>query len=242
MPDYRIRPGGYEEIRKQSLKKLLVFISFIAVIVIVTTAYNAKADEYAIITIPATIIIFTIVFAFSIRNVFKKQKKLLDSYALTINDNTITRYQLNTPTITLYRTEIKEILRKNNKGFIVRGMNAEDTIYVPSQVEKYHELEILLNEIKPIISYRPKNVFEKFPIVTIILVFGLMVGVYASMNKVVVVLCGIPVIIIIAWSFFKIQKNKNIERKAKRSSWVILVILLSIIYITVAKLTGTYNP
>jgi len=242
MPDYRIRPGGYEEIRKQSLKKLLVFISFIAVIVIVTTAYNAKADEYAIITIPATIIIFTIVFAFSIRNVFKKQKKLLDSYALTINDNTITRYQLNTPTITLYRTEVKEILRKSNKGFIIKGINAEDIIYVPSQVENYHELEILLNEIKPIISYSPKNFFEKFPIITIILVFGLMVGVYASMNKVVVVLCGIPVIIIIAWSFFKLQKNKNIERKAKRSSWIILVILLSIIYITIAKLTGTYNP
>lgn len=242
MPDYRIRPGGSEEIRKQFLKKILVFISIIAVIVMASTIYNAKADEYAMITIPVTIIVFTIVVAFSIRNMFKKQKELLDSYALTINDNTIIRYQLNTPTITLYRTEVKEILRKNNKGFIIKGINAEDIIYVSSQVENYRELEILLNEIKPIISYSPKNFFEKFPIITILLVFGLMAGVYASMNKVVVFLCGVPVIIIIVWSFIKIQKSKNLERKAKRSSWIILVILLSVIYITIAKLTGIYDP
>jgi hypothetical protein len=242
MPDYRIKPDGFNEIRKLILQRLLIVALVVVSFIVVLTIYNAKEKEDYIITLPSTIVLFTVIFGFSIRRTFKKQKELLDSYALTINDNAITRYQLNTPTITLYHTEIKEILKTKNHRFIIKGKNAEDIIYVPSQIGNYQDLETKLEEIKSISMYSTKNLFEKYPVIIIFLILGLMLGVYGSMNKIIVLLCSIPLITIIIWSFLKIQKSKNIESRAKRILWFILIILISIVSVTILKLTGTYKP
>jgi len=90
MPDYRIRPDGFKEIRKQILQRLVAVALVVVSFIIAMTIYNAKGKEDYIITLPITIVLFTVIFGFSIRRTFKKQKELLDSYALTINDNAIT--------------------------------------------------------------------------------------------------------------------------------------------------------
>jgi hypothetical protein len=241
MPDYRIRPDGFKEIKKQTLQRLLV-VGLVALSIVTVTTIGAKEKGDYIITVPVTIVLFSLIFGFSIRRTFKKQKELLDSYALTINDNTIARYQLNTPTIILYHAEIKEILKTKSNRFIIKGKNAEDIIYVPPQIGNYQDLEIKLSEIKSISLHNSKNPFERYPAIIIFLVLGLMLGVYGSMNKIIVLMCSIPLVAIIVWSFLKIQKNKNIESRAKRASWFILIILFSIISVTILKLTGTYKP
>ena len=242
MPDYRIRPDGFKEIRRQILQRLVAVALVVVLFIIAMTIYNAKGKEDYIITLPITIVLFTVIFGFSIRRTFKKQKELLDSYALTINDNAITRYQLNTPTITLFHTEIKEILKTKGNRFIIKGKSAEDIIYVPSQISNYQDLEIKLDEIKSISLYSSKNLFEKYPVIIIFLILGLMPGVYGSMNKIIVLSCSMPLVATIAWSFLKIQKSKNVESRTKRFSWFILLILLSVISVTILKLTGNYKP
>ena len=242
MPDYRIKPDGFKEIRKIILQRLLIVALIAVSFIVVLTIYKAKGEEDYIITLPATIVLFTVIFGFSTRRVIKKQKELLDSYALTINDNAITRYQLNTPTTTLSHTEIKEILKTKNNRFIIKGKSAEAIIYVPSQIDNHQDLEIKLDAIKPISLYSTKNLFEKYPVIIAFLILGLMAGVYGSMNKIIVLLCSIPLVAIIIWSFFKIQRSKNIQSRAKRTLWFILIILISIITVTILKLTGKYQP
>ena len=241
MPDYRIRPDGFKEIRSKQQKILVVIPLIIALFVIPTTIYNAKEKTDFIITLPVTIILFTVIFYFTIRKVIRKQKELLESYALTINDNTITRYQLNTPTISIYHSEVKEILKTTNSGFIIKGNASEDIILVPSQIDNYHELEARLNGIKIINQHRSKNIFEKHPLIAIILMMGLMIGVYGSRNKFIVLFCGIPVVVMMIWSFLKIQKSKNVETRIKRNSWVILIVLISIIAVIIMNLAGNYR-
>ena len=241
MPDYRIRPDGFKEIRSQQQKRLLVIPLMIALFVIPTTIYNAKENTDFIITLPVTIILFTIIYYFAIRKALKKQKELLDSYALTINDNTIARYQLNTPTISLYHSEVKEILKTTNSGFIIKGNASEDIILVPPQIDNYDELEIRLNGIKTIHQHRSKNIFEKHPVIAIILMMGLMIGVYGSRNKFIVLFCGIPVVVMMIWSFLKIQKSKNVETRIKRNAWVILIVLISIVAVIIMNLAGNYS-
>jgi len=240
MPDYKIRSNGFKEIRKQILTRLLIFTSLIAAGSLAITIFNSKEKQDYVIVLPIMIVLMVIVFGFSIYRALKKQKQLLDSYALTINDNTVTRYQLNTPTISLYHNEIKEISKTSNGSFIIKGKDAEDVILIPAQIDSYANLEASLNQIKPIIFQKSKPIFEKYPVLNVIVMIGLMFGVYVSMNKIIVATCGILITAIMGWSFYKVQKSKNVEHRIKRISWLLLIVLFSIIYVIILKLTGHY--
>ena len=242
MPDYKIRPDRFKEIRNQLLTRLIILFFLTGVASVTMTIYTSKDKVDYVIFLPILIVLLIAVFVFSIYRAVKKQKKLLDNYALTINENTVTRYQLNTPTISLYHNEIKEILKTKNGSFIIKGKDAEDIILVPAQIDNYTDLETLLSQIKPVIFQKSKPVYEKYPFLNIILLIGLMAGVYVSMNKIIVLACGTLLTIIMVWSFYKVQKSKNVENRTKQISWWSLIVLVSIICVTILKLIGHYHP
>jgi len=243
MPDYRIRPDGFKEIKKRIVTRLLVFVSIIgpgSILLMVLNTKNKEQDNY--IVIPIVVVLFIAVFFFSIRRAVKKQKELMDSYALVLTENMISRYLINTPTISLYYSEIKEISKTARGIFVIKGKHAEDIIIVPSQIENYEELEERLNNILPVAAYKPKTIFEKYPVPAALLSLALMFGVYGPRNKIVVLACSIPLTGIMIWSFYKIRVSKNLDKRVKRISWWMLLVMLSIIYITILKLIGHYKP
>ena len=192
-------------------------------------------------TIFSIVIVLVIVCLVSFTRAIKSQKQLLESYALTITENSITRYQFNFPTISLYHTEVQEILKTSKNGFIIKGKTAEDIIYVPPQIDNRDDVETRLNQIKPITVYRSKNVFETYPLIGLLLMLVLLAGVYGSTNKIVGTVCGVPLIAYLVWSFFKIRRSKNVDNKTKRLAWVLLIVLFSVIYITILKIAGHPN-
>jgi len=242
MPDFRISSNGFKEIKKRLVTRLVAFTFLMAAGGIAFTFFNNKKEQDYTILIPALLIFYIFIFTFSIIRVLKRQKKLLDSYTLTINDNTIARYQLDSPTIILYYNEIKEISKTSNGGFIIKGKASEDIILIPAQIDHYSDLEATLGQIHPITSYKYKTILEKYPFINVFLVIGLMSGVYVSMNKIIVGVCSTLLVGILIWSFFKVQKSKNVQHKAKRAAWWMLIILFSIIYVAILKLTGHPKP
>jgi len=68
---------------------------------------------------------------------------------------------------------------------------------------------------------------------------GSMAGVYISLNKIIVAISGTVLTILMIWSFYKIQKSKNVEHRVKRLAWWSLIVLISIIYVVILKLTGS---
>jgi cytochrome bd-type quinol oxidase subunit 1 len=59
------------------------------------------------------------------------------------------------------------------------------------------------------------------------------------MNKIIVAVCGSLLVAVLAWYLYQLQRGKNYDQRIKRSSWWMLVVLLSVIYAMIAKLTGT---
>ena len=62
-------------------------------------------------TSPYLIVVFSVIFVFATRNAMRKRKVLFESLKITIDEDKITREQLNTPVLVIYKKDVKRILK-----------------------------------------------------------------------------------------------------------------------------------
>jgi hypothetical protein len=235
MRHYKIREGGFKEIKKQLLIRSLPIMLLAAAFGIIITFINSKSTTADVNVLPIIIPLIAIALAFGLYLGINRQKDLLRSYRLTLTNNLITREQVNTPTVSIYFTDVDQIVKNKNGSFIVKGKTATDLIVIPAQIEEYTELENLLLQIKPF-STKSNSFFQRYSIIISILTLVLMLCVYTSTNKTIVALSGTTLVAILAWSFYVTRKSKNIDVKTKRSMWWVLIVMASIITVMIAKL------
>ena len=190
MQTFKIRQNGFKEIKNKMLVRIvpIMLIAVTGGIVISTTNSTGKTGE--INTLPFVIPIMALALGSGIYRGVNRQKKLFDSYTLTITNNLITREQFNTPTISIYFTDIKEIVKHKNGGFIIKGKDARDLIVIPSQIDNYLQLEETLQEIQPIVTKESILFLQKYQWLAGLLTVGLMICVYTVNNKIIVALTG----------------------------------------------------
>jgi hypothetical protein len=166
-----------------------------------------------------------------------RQKAIFDTYVLTFSDNLITREQANTPVLSLHSFEIKEIIKDKNGHFWIK---ANDIIIVPVQIERYEEVEVLLNKIVPITT---KISFKyKYRIVIAIVSLALMFCVYTATNKLIIGISGPLLSGILIWNLIDRWKLRNsLDKSTQRSFFIYVIILIVTIAITVMKLSGYYE-
>ncbi len=241
MQQFKIKPAGFKEIRKQLLIRaspiMLVAVSAGIIISIV----NIKDPESAINVMPVVIPLIALA-GFGLYRGVARQTELMESYLLTLTSNLVTREQLNTPEISIYFNEIVEIVKNENGSFLIRGKDSTDLIGIPAQVEDYDRLEERLNQISPVKTKEPERFLEKYVMVFVLFTLGLMVCVFTVTNKVIVALSGVVLVVIMLWSFYEISKSKNLDAKAKQSRWWLLVVLASVIGAVTMKLIGFQEP
>jgi len=236
MQEFRIKQEALKEIRKQSMRKTLPVLLIIMVIALAFSSLTSKdkgPDIYSLLI--AAPLVGTIL-GFSFYRGLKRQQKLLESYTLTLTENMIMREQLNTPPISIYLGEVTEIVKNKNGMFMIRGTDKRDLICVPPQIEHYTQLEIELNQVKPVVAKTKDSFFYRFPYLPGLLVVGLMITIYSATNKIAVTLCGIVFIILAIWGFVKVQRSKNVNARTKRGMWWVFVLIASVIYVVISKL------
>jgi len=238
MKVYKIKPGGFNEVRKQILRRVLpmyvaVFTGVVLMLVFSpANKYNKKND---VNTLPFVLPFAAALLGFSYYRGISKQRPVFESYTLTISDITIIRDEDGKPTISLYHNEVTAIYRNKNGSLLIKGTEPGDIIGVPAQVEDYEELEITLQNIKPIENPPAKNALLTgitFPLIG----SGSMVGVVIATNKILVAICTIVFIVLSIWSFFTIMRSKNIDPKTKRNSFWVFLVLASVTAIAVMKI------
>jgi hypothetical protein len=150
----------------------------------------------------------------------------------------ITREQFNTPTISIYFNDIKEIVKAKNGNFVIKGTDPTDLIIVPAQIENYSEFETTLIQIKPIVIKSSNSFLQKYSKVITVLSLILIICVYTLSNKIIVTLSGITLVAIMLWSFYEVSRSKNIDAKTKRGMRWGVIVLASIIAVVIMKLAG----
>lgn len=229
MKQFKIKAGGFSEIKKAIVIRavplaLIASIGGLAISHFSGNGQNIDSSNYLIMT---PLILCAL--AFGIFRSIKQQKEIFDSYTLTVSDNTITRVQHNTSTISINYTDVSEIIKNKNKSFTIKGSTAVDIIGIPSQIEAYDQLENMLIEIKPITVKTKEPLLQKYTGLLPILVLGLMAVVYISNNKFLVGASGIILLAGIGYALFESQRSKSIDNKTKKRMWWVILVAFSIL-------------
>ena len=178
--------------------------------------------------------------AFGLYRGVNRQKEIFDSYRLTLDNNAITREQHKTPTITISNTDVIEIVKNSNGSFTIKGNSPVNVIGVPSQKDDYEKLEKSLAEIRKISLKSSEPFLQKFSVLLSILTIGLMSAVYISKDKIIVGVSETILLLVLGYSFFEIQRSKNIDSKTQKGMWWLILVTVSFIGVMYYKLTGQY--
>jgi len=189
------------------------------------------------ISIASFLVPFAVV-SFLMFRFFTRLRKMYESYELQISDNLIAREQLNTPTVSIFKKYVQEIVKRRKWGFTVRGAGAHDVIFIPKQIENYDELEAALDQIKPVSNKSQKSNLQLIQGILSLVGIGLMYCVILVNNKIIVGVAAVLFVAITVWNFIQTQKSKNVQYRAKRFKWLSLIFAIALIYIAVQKIMG----
>jgi len=244
MHSFKIRPDGYKQVRN----RILLLTLPVAIIVFVIANFSGwinfsrNADSlpgyyYLVAFLP--FLIFIGILSFGIYRSIARVKKMFDSYELLITNNLISREQLNTPTISIYLNEVQEIIRHKNGSYIIKGAGANDIILVPKQIENREQLEVVLDQIKPVATKGKVTNQLRAQALLNLAALVLMLGVFNFDNKIIVAVAGVLCIGLSIFNFIRTQKSKNVDYRSKRIKWINLLSLLIVVYVMIFKLTGS---
>jgi hypothetical protein len=229
MEQFKLRQDGFKEIRKAMLIKAIPISLLAAFGGLAIGYFNASGQQSNLNTIPFVIVLVIGALAFGLYRGVKRQKEIFDSYVLTIDSNGIKRDQHNTPAITISNADISEIVKNSNGSFTIKGNSMVNVIGVPAQINDYQKLEKLLMEIKIISENKNLPILQRFSGLISILTIGLMAAVYISKEKLIVGMCGTTLLIVMGYSFFEVQRSKNVDSKTKKGMWWLILVAASII-------------
>lgn len=238
MQIFKIRQDGFKEIKKKMLQRSIPLLLIAGTVGITISTINSKQVKNEVNVLPIVIPVMAVALGFGIYRGVNRQKDLFESYTLTITNNLITREQLNTPTISIYFNDVKEIAKHKNGSFTIKGKETVDLIGIPAQIDNISQLETALQQIQPIVVKDKVSFMEKYQSLTGLATLGLMLCVYTVSNKIIVALTGTTLVALMVWSFIKIRNSKNVDNKTKRSVWWVLLVLASVIAVMIFKLTG----
>ena len=238
MKVYKNNLEGFKEIRT---KMLFIMIPVLLIMLIGGLWSNlielGNGEIHATSFVPAILIVG--IFVFTITRGLAKQRKMFKSYLLIIKDDVIEREQIMTPTISLTKDMITEIVKHKNGNILIKGQTRQDVIIVSTHIANREALESDLRSFMEIKEHPGKSILEK--IGTLLLapaLLGLMAAIVFSSNKYVVLISTVLVTVTFAWSIHEVYTNKNIDDKSKRSIWGMAIAILVFIAIAYVKVVG----
>lgn len=236
MKEFKIKENGFNEIRKQILVRTIPLVLISATFGLVIVEYNsANSGHPEVNVLPIVIPIILGAFAYGIFKAVKRQKRIYETYVVKIDDSCVIREQGNTPTIKILYTDIKKITKPIQGGIVIVGNNSSNVIFVPAQIDDMSGFEDTLLANSTVQMSQSKPLIQQLMIPIVLAIVGLMAVTYISTNKILVTISGTLLTAIMIVSFIKIQTNKNIDRKTRRSSYWVIVVILSIIGTVISK-------
>jgi len=217
MEQFKIRQGGFNELRKQMLAKKIPLVVIAVAVGLAIFQFSANNQNSNVNVWPYIIPMALLSVGFGLYRGMNRQRKLFESYTLSISDDSIVREQTNTPTIKIAFSDVNEIIKNSNGSFTIKGRTALDVIGIPAQIDNYEHLETTLNFIRPLNVFTKQAASQKLTLPITLATAALMATVYLATNKILVGISGILLTGILIYSFIQIQRSKNIDKKNKTS-------------------------
>ena len=235
MQPFTVKPNGFNEVRKKAIGMMVVIITIIVLITVFIRYLNAEVAD-SDDTLPYVLTVVVVIFSISVWNTMKRQRKIFESFRLTVGDDTLVREQLYTTTITIEKRQIREIVRFSTGQFLIDGGSKLNSIIVPSQIDNAEELGRILSEIKPISEKTAKPWTQYVILISALAGMVLMFVGLTAENRIISTFCGAALCVVMLYGFIVIQKSKNVDKRMKRISYFFLIPFISILSVTIMKL------
>jgi len=227
MKQYLIGEEGVKKFRKRYFNIFLPVAVIGMAIPLTINLMSIHKDEG---TTPWIIVGAVLVYiGFSLTRMFRKQKKMLESYRLTITENEIIREQMNTPPLTISFMEVKEIMKTRKGSFLVRGISRTDLIQIPCWVDDVAGLEEQLKSFSTVTTAKNFMRLQYGVLAIRLLALAMLIVISTVDDKLVVGVCGVALIGLIIWGLNEIRVNKNITINAKRRSTVVYTLIAIVV-------------
>ena len=146
MEQFKIKQDGIKELTKTFLRVRISMTLFPILVVIIVNTLVLNKQQVDFVVLFVVILLLLAYMSIGIYRGIKRHKVILDSYVLTIDNSGITRQLYNTPVLTIPTGELREIVKKSDGSFLVKGKSRVDVIGIPAQIEQYERIEALLAE------------------------------------------------------------------------------------------------
>jgi chromate transport protein ChrA len=240
MQQFKMSQDGF---KKFTRKWLIISAAMMVIITTIVVLTNLKSSDPGDVNVlPFVIPFLAAIFGFNIYRSFKKQKKFIQSYAVTISGDGVTREQMNTPPLSISSLEIREIIKTKKGSFMIKGVHRTDVIYIPHWIENPASVEEQLQQLAPVAENKKDARNRQLRIGLAVLAIGLMICLYTVPNKIVTLICGPLLIGFFVWVLYEVQTNKNVPTNAKRRNWVLLIPIIVIAYLIYLRLNGYPAP
>ena len=232
MSTFRIRPGSFRELHKKLLVRHALFC--LALLVFGHYMYFNPAEPIWPTTVAFNLfLVGTAVFSWFYS--VKKQAVLFESMLLTIDEQGVTRTQLNTPTKHLSAGQIASIEHFPTGLFVIRGANKTDTVWMPAQVEAPDQLARELSQFGPVLTPPAPAWYKSYASLLGLLMLPLLYFFITSANIIVSVILGAVAIGSLLYSYWFVQRSKDIDQRIKRYNHLSLLVLAWLIAILWSK-------
>ncbi|MFT3824491.1 MAG: hypothetical protein QM731_11245 [Chitinophagaceae bacterium] len=237
MREFKLDPERISEpkkiiIRRSVISAVFTLLLFCGVYFFSLGDLSAIKDNLYILIAPIIVILLV---GYSTRNNVQRQQVLYETYLLTVTDTLLTREQKGVPDVDMYTKDITAITKSKDGSYFIKGLKANDLLYIPRYVENRELLEQELGKIQPITPAAPGKVKQWTRFALSLILIASMVTVYMSDNRLLVAISAVLSLVAMGWSFYSIQRNQNIEKRTKRGAYWMIVVAASIIYLAITK-------
>lgn len=167
-----------------------------------------------LIVVPLSMVVAIVAAGLGLWRTSERQRRLYESYRLTIDEGCITREQFDT--VSIRKSDIAFIAKNANRSFTIRGRSSREIIGIAAQIEDYDELERHLQQMKPVGGTARKPLLEKYQGLAVIVTIILLAAVFLSNNKAIVTPSAVLLLGLLGWSFLETKRSKQIDARTKR--------------------------
>lgn len=221
MKEFKLPEKQVELAKRKVLTNALpiILIASVAGIYIGLSRTASNSDVYNVLVI--VIIISLLSIFIGLRLGIKNNNDAIRSYRIELLEDSIKKYQKNTPVIEISKSEIKTITEVIKKGLIIKTDNVNKYIYIPVGLEGYENLKESLSQWVEIKSINKSS----NQLLLIVAALGVVVGFAVIMlcnSAYIVIPVGIVLSTVLIWSNYKVKTNPHVDARLKKNLFITL--------------------
>jgi hypothetical protein len=204
-------------------RQLLVVTAVVGAIMLVAGAVWLMVESSGdVARLVAVFVIAGVAVCVGLWSGMRRQRQMWRTLRFDVTDDSVTRRHLNTAGLTINRGDVRSMTRTAH-GLAVRGRSMDALIFIPSSVESFEQVMATLGGWGAIKEDAGRPLFRiAWLFLYCLAPLGLFLIVLRSNNPRLVIPAGCVVIAVLAACLVLIQRNRQLDQRARLMSWLIV--------------------